>query len=356
MTERLCLPVEDWPVKDRNLWRRATVSGGLLDDDGLAADWRPDTICKVSMSYGRFIRFLQDSNFLNVDDTPDQRARKEVVGRYVEHLRAQVAPKTLAGRITDLAEAIRVMCPGTDIGFLKRLARRLERAVVPVRAKHHRLLPIEDLYQLGFNLMQTAHDKRGPRPCSSSVQFRDGLMIALLAARPFRLRTFSKLRTGHHLKRTNDGFLLHILAEDNKGKKEDIYPLPGDLTKWLDLYLEQIRPRLLKNRVSDRLWISWEGRDLSECGVHDKIEERTNAAFGHAINPHLFRDCAATSIAINDPECVRIIRSILGHNTLMAGERFYNQARSLSAQRNLISTIQRKRQGFVKSENQRKAR
>ena len=28
--------------------------------------------------------------------------------------------------------------------------------------------------------------------------------------------------------------------------------------------------------------------------------------FGHALNPHLFRDCAATSIAIEDPDHVRI--------------------------------------------------
>ncbi len=51
------------------------------------------------------------------------------------------------------------------------------------------------------------------------------------------------------------------------------------------------------------------------------------------LNPHLFRDCAATSIAIEDPEHVRISASILGHASLATTEKYYNQARTLEAGR-----------------------
>lgn len=347
MTERLCIPIEQWPSVDQELWIRATSSGGLLDDGGLASDWRPDTRLKVAKSYGRFLRFLRDTDMLDEATIPADRATREVIGQYVDHLRDQIASKTLAGRITDLGEAIRVMCPGSDIGYLRRLSGRLGRAVLPARPKHTRLVPIADLYQLGFDLMERSRKVRGPRPCSANVMFRDGLMIALLAARPFRLRTFTHLRIGRHLTQTDDGYQLHIHPEDNKGKIADIYPVPAELTQWIDHYLDDVRPSLLKKRPSDRLWVSWEGQDLSECGLHEKIEERTKAAIGHAINPHLFRDCAATSIAIEDPEHVRIIRSILGHNTFDAGERFYNQAESHSAQQKLMATIQEKRKQFL---------
>ncbi len=51
------------------------------------------------------------------------------------------------------------------------------------------------------------------------------------------------------------------------------------------------------------------------------------------INPHLFRDCAATSIAIDDPVHVGIAARVLGHRTGSTTERFYNQARSIEASR-----------------------
>jgi hypothetical protein len=53
-----------------------------------------------------------------------------------------------------------------------------------------------------------------------------------------------------------------------------------------------------------------------------QIKIQTKRAFGRPINPHLFRDCAATSIAIHDLEHVRIATSILGHtcvSTLQSG-------------------------------------
>jgi integrase/recombinase XerD len=52
-----------------------------------------------------------------------------------------------------------------------------------------------------------------------------------------------------------------------------------------------------------------------------------------AINPHLFRDCAATTIAIHDPEHVQIIAAILGHSSMTTSERHYIQASSLEAGR-----------------------
>jgi integrase/recombinase XerD len=54
----------------------------------------------------------------------------------------------------------------------------------------------------------------------------------------------------------------------------------------------------------------------------------TKTRFGHAINPHFFRDCAATSIAIEDPAHVYVTQSILGHTSIETSER---HAQSLEA-------------------------
>ncbi len=52
----------------------------------------------------------------------------------------------------------------------------------------------------------------------------------------------------------------------------------------------------------------------------------TRERFGFPVNPHRFRDCAATSIAIEAPEHVGIILPVLGHARATTGERYYNQA------------------------------
>jgi integrase len=60
---------------------------------------------------------------------------------------------------------------------------------------------------------------------------------------------------------------------------------------------------------------------------------RTLSKFGKAMSPHLFRDAAATSIAIDDPQHIGMTRNILGHSKLSTSQRYYNQARMIDAGR-----------------------
>jgi hypothetical protein len=53
---------------------------------------------------------------------------------------------------------------------------------------------------------------------------------------------------------------------------------------------------------------------------------------GRPINPYLFRDCAATSVAIDDPRHIGIAWRLLGHRTPKTTEQYYNQARSVEAE------------------------
>jgi integrase/recombinase XerD len=72
---------------------------------------------------------------------------------------------------------------------------------------------------------------------------------------------------------------------------------------------------------------------MCQMAVYDTIVGRTETAFGRPMNPHLFRDCAATSIAIAHPEHVRIASQILGHSSTVTTERYYNQAQAIDAAR-----------------------
>jgi integrase len=70
-----------------------------------------------------------------------------------------------------------------------------------------------------------------------------------------------------------------------------------------------------------------------------RITSRTWEGLGRAINPHLFRDCAATSIAIDDPDHIGIVSRLLGHRAASTAERYYNHARSVEASRRLQQQI-----------------
>jgi integrase len=73
--------------------------------------------------------------------------------------------------------------------------------------------------------------------------------------------------------------------------------------------------------------------------IYDRITRTTKRAFGVGINPHLFRDCAVTSVAIENPEAIGIAAPILGHTDLRTTEEHYIQANALAAGRKLRHSI-----------------
>jgi integrase/recombinase XerD len=84
---------------------------------------------------------------------------------------------------------------------------------------------------------------------------------------------------------------------------------------------------------SDALWLSMYGPPMTDNGIYDRVVARTSQGLGQPINPHLFRDCAVTSVAIDDPANIGIASRLLGHRTRSTTERYYNQARGVEASR-----------------------
>jgi len=133
-------------------------------------------------------------------------------------------------------------------------------------------------------------------------------------------------------------------------------PVPEDLVPALELYLKQHRPVLLigkpvPGRVrppTNALWITKGGRMMEQSAIQVQITTHTQTAFGQSVNPHLFRDCAATTIAIENPEYVHIIAQILGHSTLATSEKHYNQAGTLEASRRYQDILRKMRRNLDK--------
>ena len=90
---------------------------------------------------------------------------------------------------------------------------------------------------------------------------------------------------------------------------------------------------------------------MSAANVTHQVRERTRAAFGQHISPHMFRDCCATTLAIAAPEKLQLVLPILGHASLATSERHYNQAGSLEAGRRHQQTIEALRRDGLHDED-----
>ena len=75
------------------------------------------------------------------------------------------------------------------------------------------------------------------------------------------------------------------------------------------------------------------GTQLSYVALGTRIFVRTRREFGRGLFPHMFRDCAATAVAVDNPKHIGDASLILGHAEHSTTEKHYNHARSLDASR-----------------------
>jgi len=338
---RHAVPREDWPSADQALWRAVIAEGDILDGGGPGANWAPSTKSNTRKAYGYWLHWLGTKELLNKPVShPLERITPERIKMYIGDMEDDTAPLTRFVYILDLLRFAQAVCPDRDWGWLKRVKNRLWARATPYRDKNPKIRNSSDLFELGLNLMnQSPGVKCRYNPFQEEVQYRDGLIIAILAARPVRLKNLTMIISGQHLVRTDRLYWLIFPSEEVKNRRHLEVPVPEVLAAYIDEYLAEHRPRLLQGHASDRLWVSRFGTDLGCGSIHRQIKLHTEAAFGKAINPHLFRDCAATSIAIHDPEHVWITANILGHNTLATSQKYYDQSRMLEAGRHYQQSI-----------------
>ena len=57
------------------------------------------------------------------------------------------------------------------------------------------------------------------------------------------------------------------------------------------------------------------------------------------MNPHLLRDCAATSLSTVSPDVARAAAALLGHRNFSTTEKYYIRANRLEASRKLNAIL-----------------
>ena len=354
--KRIALKLNEWPAQDRAAWQAALVPGDLFDAGGPASNWAPSTQSGVSTGYGRWLAWLTSLGPLVDDQTPAARVTAEAIIGYVAYLRTQRATSSAGAYLAFLVMALKAIEPDRDWSWLQRIVARLKMLSTPARDKRPRLQDTDDLFAYGLELIEkaeisaTAGALPGVITWECATQYRDGLMLALLAVRPFRRKNFCAIQIGQHLLHQKGRYGLIFEGCETKSGQPLQQPFPPELVAGLERYLACYRPWLCRqtsNRdprfpfkpAGQHLWVSKTGSALSPEIFYKNLRRRTAARFGRSVHPHLFRDCAATTIATHDPEHVRITMNILGHRSMQMSERHYNHAQSVQAAGRLQDNI-----------------
>jgi integrase len=324
----------EWPEIDRQRWQAAVAKGDLLLEDGPGVRLRPATLDRHCRSYGRWLGWLQRHGRLDPAQPPGARATAEAVAAYVAELQALTASQSVLVRLQSLAVVLRWLDPETERPWLRRVLARLHAMARPVRDKRARLQSADDLEALGRRMMREAEAAVDLPAGDRARHYRDGLLIAFLACRPLRLKNLLAMQIGRHLHRQGDGWWIDIPTEETKTRRLILLPFPDALVPALERYLAIWRPHLASpDRVagSSALWLTKEGGPMSDTLAHCRITRHTEAAFGRPVNPHLFRDAAATTVALTCPEQIGIVTPLLGHTSIATAQRHYNLARATEA-------------------------
>jgi integrase/recombinase XerD len=341
--ERACLPIGQWPEMDRRLWLAACAGGDILDDEVGARSRHADiTNTKAAKGYGRWLTYLTRSAPKTLTQTPGTRITPETVRAYVEALELiGNSTQTILARLQELGEVARVMDGKGGWSFINEMASKVRARHRPARGKTHLRLSNE-LVDLGIKLIRVAENLVG---LDAAITHRDGLLIGFLALVPLRRRNLANLVLEKTLISEGATWTIAFGQDDTKTHAPFEIGLPDVLRAPLETYLEQHRPVLMARcgrwtrPVAGALWVSTDGSPMTQMAIYDRVRARTKDRFGVAMNPHLFRDAAATTMAIADPANVRLAAPLLGHRTFMTTERYYRQARALDAHRAFVNVL-----------------
>jgi hypothetical protein len=273
---------------------------------------------------------------------PADRINPDRVRSFIDRLGAEVGSTTVAIVIDNLHYAARLIAPERDWRWLASLKARLAARAVP-EDRFDRLVPPWQTFDLGIELMDealklpiTGHKQR-------EIQYRDGLLLAILSLLLLRRRSIAAPTLSRHLDVNATGVNMVLFPEDTKAKRAESFWLPEQLVPYFRRYLQEIRPRLVGPNGHDGLWASYKGCPLSPGRIYDIVRARTKKKFGKAMGLHDFRRAAATFIAMDAPEMVGLIPGALQHASPDVGERHYNLAGSVKASRRFAAHVARAR-------------
>ena len=136
---------------------------------------------------------------------------------------------------------------------------------------------------------------------------RDRAMLEVLYASGLRASELTRLKLAEV------SFDMGVVRIFGKGSKERLVPLGEEALAWLDRYLKEARPALLKKRSSDYVFVTGRAAPMTRQAFWSLIRKHAASAIpGKALSPHTLRHAFATHL-LNHGADLRVVQLLLGH-------------------------------------------
>jgi len=280
--------------------------------------------------YGAFLGFLQRTGRLRYDIEAATQVTSGNVQAYLADLNSRVRSVTVHNCIYKLRRAAELLTSGADFKWLAEIEKDLALVMQP-RSKLDRLVFSGQLVEAGLTLIAEAREF-AKTDIDRARGIRNGLMIAILAVCPNRLKNFADLEIGSSFKEIDGRWWIALPSVSTKSRRPDERCIPEWLNAPIELYLTEARPILLRSSsATGALWISSTTcKAVTRKNLGLLISKITLQTLGVDVSPHLFR-AAAASTAATYGHTPNLASALLNHTDPRITEEHYNRASNISA-------------------------
>ncbi|EKQ12282.1 tyrosine recombinase [Lacticaseibacillus casei A2-362] len=139
---------------------------------------------------------------------------------------------------------------------------------------------------------------------------RDRAIFELMYATGLRVSEVVDLRLDQlHL-------AMNLLQVTGKGDKERLVPISPQATQWVDRYLQEGRPKLLKRVQPKNVFVNFHGGPMTRQGIWKNLKAYiASIGIEKDVTPHTLRHSFATRLLENGAD-LRVVQELLGHSDI----------------------------------------